>query len=95
MKIDKGTVEHVAKLSRLGLLPEEIDLFAGQLSNIIGFAETINKLDTKNVPPTFHSIPMKNVMREDKVEPFVHQDLIMRNAPEEEAGMFKVPKILE
>ncbi len=95
MKVDKKTVEHVAKLARLGLSDEEKDLFAGQLSKIIEYAETINKLDTKDVPPTSHAIPMKNVMREDKVHIFVHANSILNNAPEKESNMFKVPRILE
>jgi len=95
MKVDKKTVEHVAKLARLGLTDEEKERFAGQLSKIIEFAETINKLDTENVPPTSHAIPMKNVMREDKVHIFAHTNAILNIAPEKEDNMFKVPRILE
>ncbi|MBU0672549.1 MAG: Asp-tRNA(Asn)/Glu-tRNA(Gln) amidotransferase subunit GatC [Candidatus Margulisbacteria bacterium] len=92
MKID---VEHVAKLARLGLSEEEKKLFADQLSAIFEFAEMLNKLDTKNTPPTSHAIPMKNVLREDKVVPCKNVEDILANAPEEEAHMFKVPRILE
>ena len=92
MKID---VEHVAKLARLGLSEEEKKLFSDQLSAILEYAEVLKKLDTKGVPPTAHAIPMKNVLREDKVDPCKNVDDILANAPEEEAHMFKVPRILE
>ena len=95
MKVTKAVVEHVAKLARLGMSEEEKTTLTEQLSRIIEYAEVINKLDTKGVPPTSHAIPMKNVMREDHVVLFPHTDLILNNAPEKEGNMFKVPKILE
>jgi len=95
MALSKKDVEHVAALARLGLSDEEKDLFTHQLSRILDFAETIKKLPTEGVPPTSHSIPMKNVFREDKVIPYADVGSILANAPDVEAHMFKVPKILE
>lgn len=92
MQID---VEHVAKLARLGLSEEEKELFAKQLSAILDFANNLQKLDTQDVPPTSHAIPMKNVFREDKVIPCENVDDILANAPEEEEHMFRVPRIIE
>ncbi|NQT29177.1 MAG: Asp-tRNA(Asn)/Glu-tRNA(Gln) amidotransferase subunit GatC [Candidatus Saganbacteria bacterium] len=95
MTVSKKDVEHAAKLARLGLTEQEKELFTKQLSQILEFADSLNKLDTKNVAPTSHAIPMKNVLREDKTKPFTDTDAILANAPEEEEHMFKVPKILE
>ena len=95
MSISKKDVEHVAKLARLGLSEDEKTLFTSQLSKILGYAETINKLDTEKVSPTSHAIPMQNVLREDKVVPYKDLKSIMANAPEEEDNMFRVPRILE
>jgi aspartyl-tRNA(Asn)/glutamyl-tRNA(Gln) amidotransferase subunit C len=92
MKID---VEQVAKLARLGLSDQEKELFGQQLSAILEYAEVLNKLDTKNTPPTSHAIPMKNVLREDKVVGCDDVEAILANAPEAENHMFKVPRILE
>lgn len=91
MQID---VEHVARLARLGLSEEEKKLFAKQLSAILDYAEILKKLDTKDVPPTSHAIPMKNVFREDKVAACENVEDILANAPEEEGHMFKVPRII-
>lgn len=92
MQID---VEHVARLGRLGLSEEEKKLFAKQLSAILEYADILKNLDTENVPPTSHAIPMKNVFREDKVVPCENVDDILANAPEEEGRMFRVPRIIE
>ena len=95
MAVTRKDVEHVAKLARLGLSEEEKDLFTRQLSAILEYADNLKKLDTKDIPPTSHAIPMKNVLREDKVIPCQNTQDIMANAPEEEDGMFKVPRIIE
>ena len=95
MALSKKDVEHVAALARLGLSEEEKQLFVSQLSSILDYAETINKLKTEGVPPTSHSIPMKNVFREDKVKEFDDKRSIIRNAPSEETGMYSVPRIME
>jgi aspartyl-tRNA(Asn)/glutamyl-tRNA(Gln) amidotransferase subunit C len=94
MKVTKKDVEHVANLARLGLTEEEKEIFTDQLSKILEYAETINKLDTEGIEPTFHAIPMKNVFREDEVKPCQNPEDILAQAPEEEDGMFRVPKIL-
>lgn len=95
MALSKQQVEHVAKLARLGLLEEEKETLARQLSNILDHVEIINQLPTENVEPTTHAIPMKNVMREDEVKPCKNTKDILKNAPDETSGMFKVPRILE
>jgi aspartyl-tRNA(Asn)/glutamyl-tRNA(Gln) amidotransferase subunit C len=92
MKIE---VEQVARLARLGLSEEEKKLFGEQLARILGYAEILNKLPTEKTPPLTHTLPLKNVFREDKVFPCQNADDIMANAPDEEEHMFKVPKILE
>jgi aspartyl-tRNA(Asn)/glutamyl-tRNA(Gln) amidotransferase subunit C len=92
MQID---VEHVARLARLGLSAEEKKLFAAQLSAILEFAANLNKLDTKDVAPTAHAIPLRNVLREDKVVRCENVEAILANAPSAAEGMFRVPKIVE
>ena len=92
MKID---VEHVARLARLGLTEKEKELFGKQLGDILQYAENLNKLDIKDVSPTSHAIPMKNVLREDVIDQTDDIDAIMANGPEVEENMFRVPRIME
>lgn len=92
MKID---VEHVARLARLGLSETEKKLYGEQLSRILEYAETLNKLKTDGIEPTTHSLPIKNVLREDKAIPCLDTASIIASAPQEESGMFVVPRIME
>lgn len=95
MKITRKDVEHVALLSRLELAEGEVDKFTGQFNAILGYIEVLNKLDTAGVEPTAHVLPLRNVMRPDEARPSLPRELALANAPEEEDGYFKVPKILE
>jgi len=95
MALNIKDVEHVAKLARLGLSEEEKKVLTKQLSKILDYVEALNKLDTKNVAPTSHAVPMKNVFREDKAIPFKNTEGILANGPETDGRFFKVPRILE
>ncbi len=95
MSITKQDVEHVAKLARLGLSEEEKELFTQQLSDILEFADSLKKLDTKDISPTSHAVPIKNVLREDKFIAFKDTEAILANGPDVDKNMFRVPKIME
>ncbi|MGD2095149.1 MAG: Asp-tRNA(Asn)/Glu-tRNA(Gln) amidotransferase subunit GatC [Phycisphaerales bacterium] len=94
-KIDKEQVEKVAKLSRLELSKDEVEEFTGQLSAILGYVEKMNELDTTNVEPLAHCLPISNVFREDKVKDSLGTEKVLSNAPQRDEGFFKVPKILD
>ena len=91
--ISKEDTQHVAKLARLDLTEEEVDKFSRQLGDILGYVEQMNEIDTTNVQPLAHPFDVVNVMREDEVIYKNTKEELMQNAPEEEDGFFKVPKI--
>lgn len=95
MSITPKDVEHVARLARLELSDAEKDQFTEQLNAILKYAEKLNGLDTDNVEPTSHVLPIKNVMREDEKRPSLPIEKVLLNAPDEEDGQFKVPAVLE
>ena len=86
-------VEHVAKLSRLALSEEEKEKFAPQLNAVLEYVNELNEVDTTGVEPMAHSIKISNVMRDDIVKQEFTREEMLQNAPEEEDGFFKVPKI--
>ncbi|AGB42177.1 glutamyl-tRNA(Gln) and/or aspartyl-tRNA(Asn) amidotransferase, C subunit [Halobacteroides halobius DSM 5150] len=94
MKLDKETVERVAHLARLELTEAEKDKFTEQLSDILGHAEKLNQLDTEDVDPMAHVLPVNNVFRDDEVRESLDREEALANAPEKERGMFKVPQIV-
>lgn len=88
-------IEHVALLARLGLSESEKDLFSRQLGSILEYIETLNRLDTSDVAPTAHVLPVTNVFREDILQPSLPVGQVLQNAPEHRNGHFSVPKIIE
>jgi aspartyl-tRNA(Asn)/glutamyl-tRNA(Gln) amidotransferase subunit C len=94
MKITKEEVIHVAALARLNLDEESIGLYTKQLGDILAYMETLNGVDTKDVPPTSHAISINNAFRDDEVQPSIPQEGALENAPESEDGSFVVPKVI-
>jgi len=94
-KIDQSQVRKVAKLSRLELTDSEVKEFTGQLSAILDYVEKMNELDTENVEPLAHCLPVSNVFREDSVKESLGTENTLANAPQRDGEFFKVPKILD
>jgi aspartyl-tRNA(Asn)/glutamyl-tRNA(Gln) amidotransferase subunit C len=95
MKITKKEVDHVALLARLKFSESEKERFTTQLNTILEYMDKLKELDTSQVEPTFHAVARTNVFREDVVRPSDPQDLTLSNAPDGDAGLFRVPKIIE
>ncbi|MBB5149030.1 MULTISPECIES: Asp-tRNA(Asn)/Glu-tRNA(Gln) amidotransferase subunit GatC [Ureibacillus] len=94
-KLTKEEVKHVAHLARLAITEEEAEKFAEQLGKITEYVQTLNELDTTNVEPTSHVLPIVNVMREDVAEKGLDREKVLLNVKEHEDGLVKVPPILE
>jgi len=88
-------VEHVARLARLALSPEEKERFRHQLGLILDHAEKVGEVAAENVPPTAQPVPRSNVFRPDEEGPCLTQDEALSTAPEVEDARFRVPKIIE
>ena len=86
-------VEHVAKLARLELTEDEKEKFTKQLGDVLKYVEQMNEVDTTGVKPMAHAFDFVNVVREDEDYHEFTKEQLMANAPEEEDGFFKVPKI--
>ena len=95
MAISSEDVQHVARLARLELTEDEVELFRGQLSTVLERAQRIQQLPLADVPPTAHPVPLHNVWREDVVEPTDVTEAVLANAPDRDGEFFRVPKILE
>jgi len=95
MAITKETVEYVANLARIELQTKELDKLAGQLKDIIDFIGKLNEVDIKDIPPTSHILPLKNVLREDVPKISLTSEKVLKNAPLKEVNFFVVPKVIE
>ena len=92
--ISRADVAHVAKLARLDLTDDELEMFTGQLAAVLDHAADIEALDTEGVPPTAHPLPIENVFRDDVPVRSLDRDEVLAMAPEAEEGRFRVPRIL-
>jgi aspartyl-tRNA(Asn)/glutamyl-tRNA(Gln) amidotransferase subunit C len=93
-RITRAEVEHVAQLARLALDEQEIVALTGELGAILDHAAEVSALDTSDVPPTAHPLPIVNVFRVDAVRPCLPRDEVLAAAPEAQEKRFRVPRIL-
>lgn len=92
--ITRDEVAHLARLARLAVTDEELDLFAGQLDTIIEWVAKVGEIAAVDVPPTSHAVPLENVFRPDELRPGLTQEQALAGAPASQDGRFRVPQIL-
>jgi aspartyl-tRNA(Asn)/glutamyl-tRNA(Gln) amidotransferase subunit C len=93
--IDRQTVIHIAKLARLGLQEEEIDVLGQQLSVILENIAILQEADVSGVSPIAHASRLHSIMREDIPQPSYPPEVLLANAPEQEENCLKVRAVLE
>ena len=91
MAISRDEVLHVARLARLALSEEELERFSEQLSAILDAVGKVAELDLSGVEPTAHPLDVVNVWAEDEPRDSLSNDDALANAPDREAGFFRVP----
>lgn len=94
-RITEKEVEHVARLARLALGPDDVQKMRGELEAILGFMATLAKLDTEGVPPTTHSIAMSTPLRADVPQASLSRAEVLAAAAKSEAGAIAVPKVMD
>jgi aspartyl-tRNA(Asn)/glutamyl-tRNA(Gln) amidotransferase subunit C len=94
-KISLEQVRHVARLARLELAPAEEQRLQVEMSEMLGYVDKLNELDTDAIEPTAQVGESGTPMREDAVTNLPAADAMLANAPAREGFFFKVPKIIE
>ena len=95
MSLEHAQVEQIALLAKISLTPEEVELFQGQLSQLLEQFQVLSELDTTDVPPTGHAVDLQAVMRDDDDEDSLDPEDVLRNAPNPEGEYFRVKPVLE
>ncbi len=93
-EITAETVEKIARLANLKLTADEVGLFARQLEQILEYIHKLNQLNTAEVAPTTHALPMQNVWRPDAVRPGLAREEALAAAPDAQENCFRVPRII-
>lgn len=94
MKISKQEILHIANLSHLNIVEEEIEKYALNLEEILNFANIVNNVPVEGLDITIGANEKKNVFRKDEVKVFEDNEALLQNAPSKEQNMFKIPKVL-
>ena len=94
-QLTRAEVEHVARLARLALDDEEIEQLTRELGVILEHARQVAELDTHDVPPTAHPLPLVNVFRSDELHASLDRSEVLAMAPAAEDHRFRVPRILD
>ena len=92
MKLEKKTIEHVAKLARLKLQDNEISEFLPQLKEVLNYFSELDKIDTKEIKPSFQPVGIRNVMRDDKEKECLSQEDALKNTAHKKDNYFKGPR---
>lgn len=94
MALSKEDICHVAHLSRLELSDMMAVKMAGQLSRMLDYFAKLNELDTDSTEPMSHPGALSNVFREDAPKPSLSVEEALKNAPDRQAGCFRVPRVI-
>lgn len=92
--ISKEEIIHIAKLASLNLSDEEIESYTNDMEDILEFANIINSVNTDGMSETIVANEKSNVLRKDEVVNFENRELLLQNAPSQDEGMFRIPKVI-
>jgi len=95
VEVSLNAVRAIAELAKLDLTEDEITLYAGQLSNILGYFDHLSQLDTSHIDPLAGVLPLSSVMREDTVKPALSPEVALSNAPSAQDQQFRVSAVLD
>ncbi|MGQ9719178.1 MAG: Asp-tRNA(Asn)/Glu-tRNA(Gln) amidotransferase subunit GatC [Nitrososphaerales archaeon] len=91
-RISKKEIEHIAWLARIELSKKEMGVFSKQLNEILAYFTKIDKVDTEDIPPSYHVLDFSNVFREDEVKPSMSEENL-RNVPQTKGRFVKAPRM--
>jgi aspartyl-tRNA(Asn)/glutamyl-tRNA(Gln) amidotransferase subunit C len=95
MSLQLEDIHRIANLARIEIWPAEAEATFNQLSNIFGLIEQMQAVNTEGVEPMSHGIEVNQRLREDKVTETNNREANQACAPQVEAGLYLVPKVIE
>jgi aspartyl-tRNA(Asn)/glutamyl-tRNA(Gln) amidotransferase subunit C len=95
MQVTEEMLDKMAKLARLTIEPDRKQALIREMTDILGWVDKLNEIDTEGVPPLIHMSHEINKVRQDKVEGQLSQQQALRNAPDTDGEFFRVPKVIK
>ncbi|HHV46774.1 MAG TPA: Asp-tRNA(Asn)/Glu-tRNA(Gln) amidotransferase subunit GatC [Tissierellia bacterium] len=93
--VSKEVVKHMAQLCKLEFSDEELDNFTEEFSKIVEYVAQLTEIDTEGVEPTYNISQKIQPLREDVIRESLSREEVLKNAPEEQYGYFKLPSVIE
>ncbi|MFQ6117961.1 MAG: Asp-tRNA(Asn)/Glu-tRNA(Gln) amidotransferase subunit GatC, partial [Candidatus Bipolaricaulia bacterium] len=87
-------VLHIAKLAKLELTEEEVELFQEQLGKILDYFKKLEEVNTEGVELLKHVVATENIFREDEPQDSLSPEEALKNAPKRRDDYFEVPKVI-
>jgi aspartyl-tRNA(Asn)/glutamyl-tRNA(Gln) amidotransferase subunit C len=95
MSLIRADVEKIAWLARLSLDDNDIPAYTRQLSRILDLVDQLDTVDTADIEPLAHPLELTARLREDRIIEQNRREAFQRIAPQVEAGLYLVPKVIE
>ena len=95
MSLDRAEVEKIAHLARLALDEDQVAGLASELSRILDLVDQMSTADTEGVLAMAHPLEMAQRLRRDEVIESDQRALFQSIAPQTEAGLYLVPRVIE
>lgn len=95
MSLQRSDIEKIAHLARLAVTEEDIPRYVRELSNILQMVEQMNGVDTRAVVPMAHPMEARQRLRADEISEIDQREQFQSIAPQVEAGLYLVPKVIE
>ena len=95
MSIDKNDVEKVARLARLKVEDERAERLVDELDSVLEYVGKLDELDTDDVEPTTHPVAAEHTGRDDEVNEGLTVEQVVGQAPDQQDGQFRVPKVVD
>ena len=95
MEVKKEELLHIAKLAKLKIPEDEIEKYLLNLQDILNFANIVNTAPVEGLKETVGERDVYNVFRKDEVEKFDNIDGMVKNFPDEQDNMIRVPKVVQ
>lgn len=94
-EVNKELVKYVAALARLDFDERELEDFTVKFKKILEYVEQLSNLNVDEVVPTYHVLPVGDVMRDDEIKPSLDIEEVLKNAPQRGDYFFKVPRVVD
>jgi aspartyl-tRNA(Asn)/glutamyl-tRNA(Gln) amidotransferase subunit C len=95
MEVSIKMIDDLAHLARLNFTEEEKIVLQSDLTQMIGFIEQLNEVNTEGIAPLLHMSHSINALREDEIKGSITQEEALQNAPDKDEKFFKVPKVIK